>query len=104
MALMGRFRLPADQRAPPKDRGASCTTESGPGSYYSGGASESSHAGDEGVANRRLSYSLNKLFSLNGPVPPPSKLEVFLFWAVGLVITILSGGVVIYASHLHIWG
>jgi hypothetical protein len=44
------------------------------------------------------------MFSLNGPVPPPSKVEVFLFWAVGLVITILSGGVVIYASHLHIWG
>jgi hypothetical protein len=105
MALMGRFRPAADQRAPPKDRGASCPTQSGPASsHYSGGVSESRQAGDGGLANKRLSYSLNKIFSLHGSVPPPSKLEVFLFWVVGIVITIFSGSVVIYASHLHIWG
>jgi hypothetical protein len=34
---------------------------------------------------------------------PPSQLEVVLFWIVGLVTTILSGGVAIYASHYHLW-
>ena len=37
-------------------------------------------------------------------MPPPSQLEVFLFWVLGIVITILSGAVAIYASHLHLWG
>ena len=36
-------------------------------------------------------------------MPPPGKLEVFLFWAVGIVVMILSGAVAIYASHLHLW-
>jgi hypothetical protein len=53
--------------------------------------------------NRRLSFSLNRMFSANRRMPPPSQLEVFLFWVVGIVITILSGGVAIYASHLHLW-
>jgi hypothetical protein len=44
------------------------------------------------------------MFSLNGSVPPPSKREVFLFWVAGIVITILSCGVVIYANHLRLWG
>jgi hypothetical protein len=35
---------------------------------------------------------------------PPSQLEVVVFWIVGIVITILSGGVAIYASHHHLWG
>jgi hypothetical protein len=43
------------------------------------------------------------MFSANRRMPPPSQLEVFLFWVVGIVITILSGGVAIYASHLHLW-
>jgi hypothetical protein len=34
---------------------------------------------------------------------PPSQFEV-AFWIVGIVITILSGGVAIYASHHHLWG
>jgi hypothetical protein len=34
---------------------------------------------------------------------PPSQLEVVLFWIVGLVTTILSGAVAIYAIHYHIW-
>jgi hypothetical protein len=38
------------------------------------------------------------------PMPPPSQLEVIVFWIVGIVITILSGGVAIYASHHHLWG
>jgi hypothetical protein len=29
---------------------------------------------------------------------PPSELEIFLFWTVGIVITILSGAVAIYAT------
>jgi hypothetical protein len=36
-------------------------------------------------------------------MPSPSKLEVFLFWTAGIVIMIFSGGVAIYASHLHLW-
>jgi hypothetical protein len=36
-------------------------------------------------------------------MPPPSKLEVFLFWTVGIVVTILSGAVAIHASYLHLW-
>jgi hypothetical protein len=43
------------------------------------------------------------MFSESRRAPPPSQLEVFLFWVVGIVITILSGGVAIYASHLHLW-
>jgi hypothetical protein len=34
---------------------------------------------------------------------PPSQLEVVLFWIVGMVTTIASGGVAIYASHFHLW-
>jgi hypothetical protein len=34
----------------------------------------------------------------------PSQLEIVLFWIAGIVITILSGGVAIYASYHHRWG
>jgi hypothetical protein len=34
---------------------------------------------------------------------PPSQLEIVLFWIVGLVTTVISGGVAIYASHYHLW-
>jgi hypothetical protein len=34
---------------------------------------------------------------------PPGKLEVSLFWLLGIVITVLSGAVAIYATHLHLW-
>jgi hypothetical protein len=34
---------------------------------------------------------------------PPSQLEVVLFWIVGMVTTILSGAVAIYADHYHLW-
>jgi hypothetical protein len=34
---------------------------------------------------------------------PPSQLEVVLFWIVGTVVTIASGGVAIYADHYHLW-
>ena len=34
---------------------------------------------------------------------PPSQLEVIVFWIVGIVTTIASGGVAIYASHHHLW-
>jgi hypothetical protein len=34
---------------------------------------------------------------------PPSELEVVLFWIVGTVVTISSGGVAIYASQFHLW-
>jgi cytochrome c-type biogenesis protein CcmH/NrfF len=34
---------------------------------------------------------------------PPSQLEVVLFWASGIVIMMISGGVAIYASHFHLW-
>jgi hypothetical protein len=37
-------------------------------------------------------------------MPPPSQFEIVAFWIVGIVITILSGGVAIYASHHHLWG
>jgi hypothetical protein len=36
-------------------------------------------------------------------MPPPGKLEIFIFWALGIVVMILSGAVAIYASHLHLW-
>jgi hypothetical protein len=36
-------------------------------------------------------------------MPPPGKVEVLLFWALGIVVMILSGAVAIYASHLHLW-
>jgi hypothetical protein len=104
MALMGRFRLAADQGPRRESRGAPGKVPSDPvSSYHSGGAPESRHARDSGLANRRPSFSLNRMFSDKGPAPPPSQLEVFLFWVVGIVITILSGGVAIYASHLHLW-
>jgi hypothetical protein len=34
---------------------------------------------------------------------PPGKLEVFLFWALGIVVMVLSGAVAIYATHFHLW-
>jgi hypothetical protein len=34
---------------------------------------------------------------------PPGNLEVFLFWAVGMVVAILSGAVAIYASQHQLW-
>jgi hypothetical protein len=34
---------------------------------------------------------------------PPSQLEFVLFWIVGTVVTIASGGVAIYADHYHLW-
>jgi hypothetical protein len=37
-------------------------------------------------------------------MPPPSQLEIVVFWIVGIVVTILSGGVATYASHHHFWG
>jgi hypothetical protein len=37
-------------------------------------------------------------------MPPPSQLEVVVFWIVGIVVTILSSGVATYASHHHFWG
>jgi hypothetical protein len=37
-------------------------------------------------------------------MPPPSQLEIILFWATGVAIMILSGGVAIYASYFHLWG
>jgi hypothetical protein len=36
-------------------------------------------------------------------MPPPSQLEVAVFWIVGIAITILSGGIAIYASHYRLW-
>jgi hypothetical protein len=36
-------------------------------------------------------------------MPPPGKIEFFLFWAVGIVVMILSGAVAIYATLLHLW-
>jgi hypothetical protein len=35
-------------------------------------------------------------------MPPPSRLEVFLFWITGLVITIVSGAVAVYVIHFHL--
>jgi hypothetical protein len=101
---MGRLHLPANQDGRRKGHGAPGKTPSDPAfSYHSGGVRESRHARDGGLAHRRLSFSLNRMFSANRRMPPPSQLEVFLFWVVGIVITILSGGVAIYASHLHLW-
>jgi hypothetical protein len=34
---------------------------------------------------------------------PPSQVEIVLFWIVGMVTTIASGAVAIYASHYHLW-
>jgi hypothetical protein len=34
---------------------------------------------------------------------PPSQLEFVLFWIVGTVVAIASGGVAIYADHYHLW-
>jgi hypothetical protein len=31
------------------------------------------------------------------------QLEVSLFWALGIVVMILSGAVAICATHLHLW-
>jgi hypothetical protein len=35
----------------------------------------------------------------NYRMPPPSQLEIVVIWITGIVVTILSGGVAIYASH-----
>jgi hypothetical protein len=35
--------------------------------------------------------------------PPPSQLEIVLFWITGIVIALFSGGVVIYAYRFHLW-
>jgi hypothetical protein len=45
-------------------------------------------------------------FSVGGTqfMPPPSRIEIVIFWTVGIVITIASGAVAIYATHLHLWG
>jgi hypothetical protein len=37
-------------------------------------------------------------------MPPPSQFEVVVFWIVGIMVTMLSGGVAIYASYHHLWG
>jgi hypothetical protein len=34
---------------------------------------------------------------------PPDKFEIFLFGTAGIAITILSGGVAVYASYFHLW-
>jgi hypothetical protein len=36
-------------------------------------------------------------------MPPPSELEVVLFWTVGIVVTIFAGGVMVYAINFHLW-
>jgi hypothetical protein len=37
-------------------------------------------------------------------MPPPNKIEIVVFWVVGIAVTILSGGVAIYGGHDHLWG
>jgi hypothetical protein len=57
--------------------------------------------------DRRLAVGLSLLesrLSENRRMPPPSQLEVVVFWIVGIVVTILSSGVATYASHHHFWG
>jgi hypothetical protein len=57
--------------------------------------------------DRRLAVGLSLLesrLSENRRMPPPSQLEIVVFWIVGIVVTILSGGVATYASHHHFWG
>jgi hypothetical protein len=57
-------------------------------------------AGEREMPHRNQGpFSAAKSRKLN----PPSQLEVVLFWIVGLVTTILSGAVAIYASHYHLW-
>jgi hypothetical protein len=34
-------------------------------------------------------------------LPPPSQLEVVMFWTAGLVIAILSGAIAIYVINFH---
>jgi hypothetical protein len=36
-------------------------------------------------------------------MPPTSRLEVVAFWIAGIVITMLSGGIAVYARHHHLW-
>jgi hypothetical protein len=35
-------------------------------------------------------------------LPPPSELEIVLFWITGIVIALFSGGLAISASHYHL--
>jgi hypothetical protein len=35
-------------------------------------------------------------------MPSPSQFEVVVFWIVGIVITMLSGGGAIYATHYRL--
>jgi hypothetical protein len=59
------------------------------------GAGEGEMPRDQGI--RPFSAAKARKFN------PPSQLEVVLFWIVGMVTTILSGAVAIYASHYHLW-
>jgi hypothetical protein len=37
-------------------------------------------------------------------LPPPSQLEIILFWTTGIAIALISGGrVAVYAFRLHLW-
>jgi len=56
-----------------------------------------------GTGEREMQHRNQASFSAAKSRKPPSQLEVVLFWIVGLVTTILSGAVAIYASHYHLW-
>jgi hypothetical protein len=56
-----------------------------------------------GAGEREMPHRNQGSFSAAKSRKPPSQLEVVLFWIVGLVTTILSGAVAIYASHYHLW-
>jgi hypothetical protein len=63
------------------------------------------NARDRRLVNRGRRIPLSERhLDENHRMPPPSQLEVVAFWIVGIVITILSGGLAIYASHHHLWG
>jgi hypothetical protein len=34
---------------------------------------------------------------------PPSRLEIFMFWTIGLIVAVASGAVAIYATAYHLW-
>jgi hypothetical protein len=36
-------------------------------------------------------------------MPPPNQIEVVVFWIGGILITIIAGGVMVYASYFHLW-
>jgi hypothetical protein len=63
----------------------------------------SHRAGDRHLVDKGLSLP-SGIVQREPSMPPPSQLEVVAFWITGIVITILSGGVAIYASHHHLWG